>query len=99
MVDIIKVNDELKSIANKIGEAAKLVEDASKMYEQTYESFIKMYKGKVEQDEELLKINFVKSLDTLKLFYDQAERYVIYCLDNLSAQDEEEAESYNLKVL
>ncbi|SFD27938.1 hypothetical protein [Clostridium uliginosum] len=99
MADTIKVSNELKNIANIIGEAAELVSNASKMYEQDFESFIGMYLGKAENDEKILANNFIKDLNTLSYFYGQAEYYVNYCLENLSAQDKEEAESYNANMV
>lgn len=99
MDDTIKVSGELKNIANKIGKASELVSDASKMYQQTFESFIGMYLGKAGNDEKVLSDNFVKDLNTLSYFYGQAEYYVDYCLENLSKQDEEEAESYDANMV
>ena len=99
MEDTIKVSNELKDIANIIGEAAELVGDAAKIYEQAFESFIDMYLGKAENDEKILANSFIKELNTLNYFYGQAEYYVNYCLENLSAQDKEEAESYNANMV
>ncbi|MCY6957197.1 hypothetical protein [Clostridium brassicae] len=95
MEDTIKVSDELKNIADKIDEAAELVNDATKIYQESFESFIGIYLGKAENNEKVLASSFIKALNTLNYFYGQAEYYVNYCLENLRAQDKEEAESYN----
>lgn len=95
MDDTIQVSDELKQIANTICEAAKLVGDASKIYEQAFQSFTEVYLGKAQNEETLLTKEFVQSLNVLEHFYGQATYYVNYCLENLSTQDKEEADSYN----
>lgn len=99
MDDTIQVSDELKQIASTIGEAAELLGNASKLYEQTFKSFIEIYLGKTNNDEVVLADNFIKDLDTLYYFYGQAKYYVDYCLENLSTQDKEEADSYNANMV
>lgn len=96
MEDTIKVSNELLSVAGKIGEAATLLDDAIKIYQNTFNNFLGMYLGDAQNDEKELAEQFIKSLTTLYEFYGQAEYYVIYCLKNLSQQDEEEAKSYDL---
>jgi len=96
MADTLKINDELIRISDEIKDAATLLDDGIKIYQNAFNSFLGMYLGDAQNDERELAEQFIKSLTTLYEFYGQASYYVTYCLKYMKETDDEEAKSYNL---